>query len=113
MTNAEKKALREKLRAEIKARRESIGEFIVHKGKIPQHIIDGKLSEIMRFKNYAEKIGGMYHVLYEPAKRASHAYLNRINIKLHGIQVALQLPRDDLTSMGMAEMASKIEKEKK
>lgn len=91
MKRADMQAMKLQLRQEIKTRREVINLFLTTKQKIPDAIVNGKLSDVIQFKEFAEKAGSLYHVAYEPAKRCTVKRLHAINDRLIGIQKALAI----------------------
>lgn len=91
MKHAEIRAKKEALRQDIKSLATAISTFLTTKQKIPDQIINGTLSQVVAFKDYAEKAGSLYHVNYEPGAKMTAKQLEAVKKKLSGVAGKLGL----------------------
>lgn len=83
MKPMEIKAAKALVRADIEQMRERLTREIKTPHAIPQRIVNGSLSEVIAFKESAEKIGEDYHLAAPPGKRCALKQLEDIRNRLH------------------------------
>lgn len=91
MKRKEIAAAKEAARTGINNLREQIAGVLFNKGKIPEHVVAGKLSDIQRYKEFAEDAGAIYHVKNAPGGSLSLAELQAVEVRLAGIAQQLGL----------------------
>jgi hypothetical protein len=77
------------LRADIDCIRSALLERVTKKLPIPRRVVDGSLSDVLKYKDAAQSVLSDYHINHYPSERASLKKLTEIKERLGGLQQVL------------------------